>query len=548
MAPDAPAAGLTIRLLGEPEVTLDGREVSFERRGSIALLAYLATVPGVHPRANLEQLLRGNRSESQARKLLSNILVDLRHEVGPYVAAVRDGFVFERSRPHVVDQQEFLGVVRTPRERCEPDVLPRLLRLYRGDFLAGFSLPGAHEFEAWVLAERRHLNRLFVGILRATMTDDTARGDVAAAALAARRLLEDEPWLDEAHQSLMRYLAHAGLRGAAIAQYHRCRRVLRDELGIGPQPATQALFERVRTPVAAPRHNLPRPLTPLVGRASEAGTLARALVDAPAKLVTLTGPAGIGKSRLALDVAWRLVEPSSTLADQPFQDGVFLVRLPASASPARVVDSVWAQCARLLELSPALPAAELRQAVLTGLARRARLLVLDGADGLREQASALAALLADAPATTVLATARHPLQLVGEQTHEVVGLAVPRSVAELEDAPASALFLREATRANGGFRLASEHDRRALVAVCQSVGGSPLALRRAAGWAAVLGCATLATAAANGFDVVGEPALSVGSVGPSPERAEAIRLDRSANLRRYVRLATAPEVVESTIR
>jgi DNA-binding SARP family transcriptional activator len=220
--------------------------VTFARRGSIALLAYLVLSRRAHARELLATLIGGDSSDDQARKHLSNVLGDIRHGIGDYLRATRQAVTFDRRRPYRVDVDDFLDA----RTACEYD-----------EFLAGVSLPGAPDFEAWLLTQREELRAQFIHTLRMHMDACSTSGAWEPGIRAARRLIAVEPWFEEAHQQLMLMLMQSGQRSAAILQYSTCRRVLRAELGIEPMPETTALFERLRDGVqAAPIEDTRRPV------------------------------------------------------------------------------------------------------------------------------------------------------------------------------------------------------------------------------------------------------------------------------------------------
>lgn len=488
---------LELNLLGVPEVVLDGRVLTFTRRGSIALLAYLALSRRAHARESLATLLAGDSFEEQARKYLSNVLVDLRQQIGPYITATRQAVSFDRSRPHRLDIAEFQSRVA----ECQPSSsladLDCALGLYRDEFLAGLTLPGTPDFEAWQLAQREELRVQYMQLLRAHVDQSMRHGAWNSGIQSARRLIAEEPWLEEAHRQLILMLGHAGQRQAAIAQYQACRSILGDELGVEPARETTVLFNRLRAAITAPPHNLPIASGPLVGRAEQLRLLSGLLADPDCRLVTITGLGGSGKTRLALEVARGFGAPVSPPPEQPFPDGVFLVTaaetpgeyLPTKAVAAEASRTLLASLDAALGTSASQTADPLRH-ISQHVAERAMLLVVDTAGQLEAGASVLSELLARAPHLKLLVTARVPLHLPAERVLHVDGLRLPQAEAEIETADASALFLQEVRRASVDFEL-SDEERPHLMRLCHLLGGFPLALVLAARWAPILPCSAL---------------------------------------------------------
>ena len=370
---------LELNLIGVPEVVLDGRPVIFARRGSIALLAYLALSQRAYPRETLATLLAGDSSEDQARKYLSNVLVDLRQHLGDYVNATRQTVAFDRTLPARVDVDVFRSQVEFALADDAATDFEDAIRLYRGEFLAGLSLGGAPDFDVWLFAQREELRGQYMQALRAEVSASLRRGAWGSGISPARRLIAEEPWLEEAHRQLMQMLAHSGQRQAAIAQYHTCRRVLREELGVEPMPETTALFKRMRAAISPPHHNLPTPSSVMVGRHEEMRLLFGLLTDPDCQLITLSGMGGSGKTRLSLEVARSFASPSTTPAEQPFADGIIFVPLadsptPHDESPQR---AILATCAASLELPSDGSVDELRERLALYLKSRELLLVLD---------------------------------------------------------------------------------------------------------------------------------------------------------------------------
>ena len=143
--------------------------------------------------------------------------------------------------------------------------------------------------------------------LHTLVTRHLEREEYAAGIDYANSLLAIEPWREETHRHLMVLLARSRQRSAALAQYETCCRVLARELGVEPMPETTALYEHIRAAAAPPPHNLPPQPTAFVGRQAELAEVARFLSNPGAQLLTLVGPGGIGKTRLALQAAARCV-------------------------------------------------------------------------------------------------------------------------------------------------------------------------------------------------------------------------------------------------
>ena len=256
----------------------------------------------------------------------------------------------------------------------------------------------------------------------------------------AWRQVELDPWREEAHLQVMRLLALDGQRGASLAQYEACRRLLRDELGVEPSAETTELYEAIRKgelvartmeqpgdrvspsfqpPV--PLYNLPSQATPFVGRKKELAALERLLADAAVRLVTITGPGGIGKTRLALALGALLAEePRCRQADTAslvFPHGIVFVALAAASSAQDIVPAIAEALQLRLERGQAQLFDYLRQKQL--------LLIVDNLEHLLDGVGLLAEILRAAPGVKMLATSRERLQLHGEQVFPMQGLAFP---------------------------------------------------------------------------------------------------------------------------
>jgi predicted ATPase/DNA-binding XRE family transcriptional regulator len=234
---------------------------------------------------------------------------------------------------------------------------------------------------------------------------------------------------------------------------------------------------------ARPAYSLPAYLTPFVGREEERAEL-MALLEAPGcRLVTVFGPGGIGKTRLAVEVA---------RAATGFPDGVVFVPLAPLSGPAAIAPAISAALG-----SPPSSAADPLEPLVGHLGERRALLVLDNLEHLLDPDGVtlgmIGDLLARAPRVSLLVTSRERLQLQAEWVLEIAGLATPPADAAPRpaDYPALALFLEHAQRAQHRFQLTPENAQ-AAATICRLVGGMPLAIELAAAWADTLSCAEIA--------------------------------------------------------
>jgi predicted ATPase/DNA-binding SARP family transcriptional activator len=349
--------------------------------------------------------------------------------------------------------------------------LTAALALWRGD-------PYADMADAeFVRAEVTRLTEQRLAVHERLAEARLARGehDLVAADLA--ELVAQHPLREGLRALQLRALYAAGRQSEALDSYADLRDRLADELGLDPGPELVALHRRIleqdaalaAPPKAALVYNsLPARLDELVGRA-EALTELRGLL-AQRRLVTLVGPGGVGKTRLATEAA----------REQAAPDGVHLVELAAlPAGSPDVADRVLAALG-VHEVAGAGATPDDR--LVAALHRRRLLLVLDNCEHVVEPAAALVArLLREAPGIGVLATSREPLGLTGELLWEVAPLPVPdvEDLDAVRRSPAARLFTARAAAQQRNFRL-DDRTAPAVAQLCRRLDGLPLALELAA--------------------------------------------------------------------
>lgn len=544
---------LNLYLFGPPRVVRDGHVIDISLRKALALFVYLAATRQPHSRDALATLFWPENNQREARASLRRTLYRLNEQLGSDL--LESGGETVGLSPQVslsVDVERYQELVRAALGRNEqrlaldPAALEQAVaaaELYTDDFMAGFTLPDCPAFDDWQFFQREGLRQSLARLLSALADAYQSNGDYERAIGFARRWLALDPLHEPIHRHLMKLYASVGQHAAALRQYAECERILDEELGAPPEDETRALYEAIRTkrfsppqepsvrhenqgartdarslaagPLAgtappplpgvqavghrrlgAARPNLPVQATPFVGREEEIAEIIVRLRNSDCRLLTLAGPGGVGKTRLALQVAQILWETQEDAEE--FADGIFFVPLIVAQSTAEMAAAI-ANAIRL-ELYNDPPVLE---QVVNHLRERRILLVLDNFEHVLAGAEVVAELLAVAPGVKLLITSREALNLTEEWFHPIAGLSFP--LADDREQPIEAygavqLFEQCAQRARIDFSLAAERPH--VVQICRLVDGVPLALELAAAWLKTLSAATIADEITHGIDIL----------------------------------------------
>lgn len=474
---------LSITFFGGCHITYDGVIVNqFRSNKAVGLLAFLVVeADRAHARSMLAALFWPDQPDERALRNLSQAVVHLRKALGPAASSAglhttRSTIAWRRNAAET-DVAAFLRRAASG----ELDDLEIAAKLYTGEFMAGFEVADCQAFEEWMLRKREQFHQQALAVLERLANQHEASGRYVEAADTARSQLALDSWHEPAYRQLMRALAAMGDRAGALVVYERCRQILLEAFGASPDPATIALANNLQQSqpdqplIREPVSNLPAPLTPLIGREQEALAI-ETLLQSGARLVTLRGPGGVGKTRLALAVAQRL--------QTAFAGGVYWVELAAiSGDQELAVQGDQLAEAMLSALEPLRrdEGAPLDE-VLRGLRARSVLIVLDNCEHLTVVGAVLRSLLEAAPGLHVLATSRERLGVYGEEVVVLDGL--PVALAEggaTHHSPAVDLFLTRARHQLHG--LAANRDLLEAVArLCNLLEGMPLGIELAAHW------------------------------------------------------------------
>lgn len=496
---------LQLSLIGRFQAKLDSQPLSrFEYDKVRALLAYLAIESDFpHRRDALTGLFWPEQTDIVARKSLNQAVYTLRKVLGdkkaaqvPFILADHTTMQLNPDADVWVDVDAFQsGVTAVAHhkpiavsETAVIDQIKAAIALYRGDFLKGMSISDSPAFDDWLALTREQLHRMAMETLETLIQYHTWRGEYSTALTYARRLVELAPWQEESQQVLIRLLAYCGRRSEALRQFDICQQTLLDELGLEPAPETLRLVERIRKNQDRKNHNLPILATKFVGREIELAEINSQLAHPDCRLLTIVGPGGIGKSRLALEVAAK---------KQPvFLDGVFLVSLSFLGDADSLVTAV-ANALGFKFADKGDPQAQL----FDYLFGKELLLLLDNFENRLPDANFLTECLRQAPAVKLLLTSRIRLNHKWETVYELDGLSLPVSKQDdqIESFSAIRLFVQSAQRVQREFEFHSE-NRFDILHICQLVEGLPLAIELAASWVRAMQCREIASEIEQGID------------------------------------------------
>jgi DNA-binding SARP family transcriptional activator len=391
---------LHLYALGPPEVRLGEYLVSFPTRKTLALLIYLAIESDAQPREALAALLwpeaSPERSHGSLRNTLDHLQTALRKASGQaqtsYLLVTHNSLSLNPDANIDLDLQTVERAYAQARADRSSRTLPEgsaslpllqsAVACQRGDFLAGFSLGDAPDFDDWAAIQREVWNRRLGLILDRLSEIQFAHGEFAGTTETASRWIALDALNEIAYRRKMWAHFAAGERGQALETFEGCRAILASELGIEPEPDTVALAERIRqqAPLIHPhvRKTPPRPPLPdtsinflgnlFTGRNREYQTLLqsyRQTAESQLQLVVLRGEVGIGKTRLARKfIHWASSQGAELLLGSAFESGshlpfqplveAFRLRLAGENPLTDLVDEIW-----LSPLSQLLP--ELRQ-------------------------------------------------------------------------------------------------------------------------------------------------------------------------------------------
>src|SRR5215216_1546148 len=471
---------LEVRLLGTFEVKHQGNDILISSRPAQSLFAYLILNAGTsYRREKLAGMLWPDSLEATARDNLRHALWRIRKALPAsqkpktdYLITDDLSIAFNASAEYWLDAAELEKLS----EIASADELITVLSEYQGELLPGF-------YDEWVLLEREHLYSIFehhMARLMSLLQDEKRWLDILD--WGERWIkLGDKP--EPAYRALMSAHAAKGDMSKVAATYERCVKSLR-EFGVEPSEQTKELYENLKSGKESPgtvsirtkpvakevSSNIPVPLTSFIGRQKELKEIAKLLSSS--RLLTLTGPGGVGKTRLAIQTAHDSIKK--------FKDGVFWVGL-VGLSDENLIPQEIAQSLNVREVSNE----PLIETLKTYLKSKDVLLIIDNCEHLiRACAQYAEQLLAACPKLKILATSIESLGIFNENTWQVPSLPLPEmqkslTLKELQEFASIELFDERAGNAKSGFAL-DERNVFSVAQICRRLDGIPLAIELAA--------------------------------------------------------------------
>lgn len=486
---------LTIRLFGPQSVTIHGHPMPRVRTRSVTWLLALLALRNGRPasRSWIAGTLWPDSAEESALHNLRDDLVRLRKALGPEAfriqSSTRDTLRLDLSGAFV----DALAMEEYAR-KGDVDSLRAAVDLYTSPLLEGC-------YEPWAAQDREAYAQTFLSAVETLSDMEAQQGNLRDVLDLLARAADVDPFRDSILRRRMRVMAAIGDVPAAQMLYREHRQRLREEMGIDPDEQTTQLFQQIRERARQPAEpkedrgiktipapsslvpsTLPHPITALIGREEAAQEVAGLL--AASRLVTLVGVGGIGKTRLAIQIAADL--------ESRFDGGAVFVTLASLSDPA-LLPAFLASALGLREEASS-EAASLLETLIAWLSSRAVLLVMDNCEHLIEAAAAMCqTLLERCPNLRILATSRQRLGLTGEIIWRVPSLLSPdpseiasqhpqgeNPSAFATRYPAVQLFVERAKAARPGFALRIEEEARAVAQICHRLDGIPLAIELAA--------------------------------------------------------------------
>jgi len=469
---------LEIRTLGGLFLILDGITLNkIGSRKAEGLMVYMALENRPIDRQILSSLFWPESSQQNADVSLRVALSKLRKYLDDYLIIHRDFVEINANVQIKVDYQQVIDLIANGQ-------IESALKMYKGDFLAGFLVQDCPDFEDWQRSKQQQIKKALQESLKDAIDIAIATKDTDYGLKLVRVLFKIDPLEERAYQQSMLLYAIKGDQSAVVRQYEECARTLQTELGIQPAEETQALYNELFTRRLSSMdrygvvpNNLPSHKTSFIGRKVEIFRINKMIHEKDCRLVSLVGLGGSGKTRIALETA--------NLIQSSFMDGVYF--LPCEDCPGK--DFLISAIGKAINFHIDYLTSRLdpETQLLDYLRKRHLLLILDGFETLVSEVEFISKLLERVPGLKVLITSRQALDLRGEWIFELSGLPIlsDQDQTPLKQIDAIRLFCERAKQSNQDF-YPTDRDYQWIADICRIVEGMPLGIELAAAWTSLI--------------------------------------------------------------
>ncbi|MBI9047185.1 MAG: tetratricopeptide repeat protein [Anaerolineaceae bacterium] len=504
----------TFHILGQ-----DGKNINFRSNRILALISFLvceADCP--HSRDKLLALIWPEVAENLARNNLRVALHRIRQALDHskdrecnFILTTPSTVQFNPESNYWLDTNIFTKTIsacqltQNKLGRLNEDqivFLEKGLETYKGDFLANIDI-NSQNFEEWLYAKRETYHQAAIWACKALIKNHICEKRWQKALSIAYRCISFEPWVDEGHRQVMRLLVMTDQTEAALRHFRTFSKNLVKEIGVEPQPDTQRLYDEINNATwnienlnqRNQRVNFPADFSTFVGRDEELAQINRWLENAHCRLITLVGPGGVGKTRLATQASIHISENPEV--DIP--NGIFFIPL----EDVKSLDGLISSITKILNIQ-IVPGESLRHVLIKYLKEEKLLLVLDNFEHLLQAKDLITTILHTSPNVKIIITSREQLGLKAEWILSVSGLCFPleNEVETPELFPAVDFFIQNVKRIQPDLRDVLIKEIKSIIRICQLVEGLPLALELSANLVPFLPLSEIAEEIAKGTGIM----------------------------------------------
>ncbi len=494
---------LLISLFGLPIFRTKEEEIKLSRKKAMAIAAYLCVQRESHSRSRLASMFWPDLEESKSKAALrQNIALLKKSALGNFFQIDNQSMQFLAGDSVAIDVVDFQNSMIDFESRykdqdisCDQSaiaLLEKALTLYSSDFLTGFMLGDTLDFDDWQFFQAEKYNKMAQFMMRTLMQIYRQNDNLDKAIRLGHKWLAIAPLEEKAYRTLMVLFYLSGQRNEALHYYKKCEHVLRQELDIKPAKDTIQLYQDIRcgqvqtqidsiiksktVEKRTSKLDIPKPVSPFYGRKKEMNVIYEQLENPDCRLLTILGSGGIGKTRLALEIA-RTVESL-------YLDGIFFLSMLEIHSQKMIYHAL----AYIIDYDFD-SSTDLARQLSAYLRNKKVLLILDDFEHLAEQCTVLDEILKFSSALTIIVTSRVRLRLHDEWCIDLRGFILPQPSPEKEllQNAAVQLFLHAGKKVKNDFAV-TEDNSHYIIEICNLLDGIPLAIELAGSLLRILSC------------------------------------------------------------